>query len=185
MVIERYWFLTWRTYGTWLPGDERGFVGTTLNNDEERSIENARGTPQTPAHPHLRNYAQRQMNGPPIRLRPRHAADVLGQLRETAEYRGWELLTASILSTHVHLVVGVDGDPDGGDILGDFKSYASRRLNRLFGKPPNGSWWSESGSRRVVKDEGDLIEAVRYVARQEGAFLVWVNGKVKEWVIRP
>jgi len=24
--MERHWFLTWTTYGTWLPGDDRGFV---------------------------------------------------------------------------------------------------------------------------------------------------------------
>ena len=125
------------------------------------------------------------MSGPPIELQPAQSVDLLEQFQETAEYRGWELLTAAVLSNHIHLVVGVDGDPDGGDILGDFKSYASRRLNRLYGARLNGSWWAESGSRRVLKREHDLIEAVRYVARQKGAFLVWVSSKVREWVIPP
>ena len=29
--IDRNWFLTWTTYGTWLPGDPRGFVGSLRN----------------------------------------------------------------------------------------------------------------------------------------------------------
>ncbi len=27
LTMDRYWFLTWTTYGPWLPGDRRGFVG--------------------------------------------------------------------------------------------------------------------------------------------------------------
>src|SRR5947209_816005 len=33
-AMDRYWFLTWTTYGTWLPGDARGFVGRVWSADE-------------------------------------------------------------------------------------------------------------------------------------------------------
>ena len=29
--MDRYWLLTWTTYGTWLPGDRRGFVSNVLD----------------------------------------------------------------------------------------------------------------------------------------------------------
>jgi hypothetical protein len=41
--MDRYWLLTNTTYGTWLPGDHRGFVGHVLEHrptelDEDRRI---------------------------------------------------------------------------------------------------------------------------------------------------
>ena len=172
-LTHRHWFLTWRTYGSWLPGDDRGFVGPALNRTDARTLANDPGSPPHPTSPPLRDHARAVMKAEPVRLGAAQAADVFAQLRETATYRGWELLAVSVTTTHVHVVVRVEGDPDGGDILGDFKSYAGRRLNREWGRPPNGSWWSESGSRRVLKDDGNVTQAVRYVAEQSGAFLVW------------
>jgi hypothetical protein len=44
--MDRYWFLTWTTYGTWLPGDARGFVGRVWNEDlGPRVKHNEPGTP--------------------------------------------------------------------------------------------------------------------------------------------
>ena len=169
------WFLTWRTYGTWLPGDERGFVGPAVDHRGRRVIANVPGDPMHAGSSPLQEYARGVMKGAPVRLKPGHAVDLLAQLRETAAYRGWQLLAAAVLSTHVHLVVRVEGDPEGESILRDFKSYAARKLNRTWGVPPNGSWWSESGSRRVLRGEGNVREAVDYVAGQPGAFLIWVN----------
>ena len=51
----------------------------------------------------------------------------------------WELLGVAVMAQHIHLVVGVGGDPDPEKIIGDFKSYGSRALNRRWGKPVNGS----------------------------------------------
>lgn len=168
-----YWFLTWRTYGTWLPGDERGFVGPVVEANGERVIRNAPGTPQEEPAPGLHDYAQSIMRADPILLEPGHAAEVFAQFRETASVRGWTMLALAVLSNHIHVVVRVEGDPDGADVLRDFKSYASRRLNDAYGKPTGGSWWSESGSRRVLRDESSAVATVRYVREQEGALLVW------------
>jgi len=35
------WLLTWATYGTWLPGDERGFVGNVLEEPANDAIHSA------------------------------------------------------------------------------------------------------------------------------------------------
>jgi REP element-mobilizing transposase RayT len=171
----RYWLLTWRTYGTWLPGDQRGFVSPILAPDGRRVIHNTPGEPIDADVPSLRRYSRTVMKGSPILLKPEHAAELFSQFRETAHYRGWELLALAILSNHVHMVVRVAGDPEGADIIRDFKSYASRRLNRVWGPPRNGSWWSESGSRRVLKREEHLRAAIQYVAEQQGALLIWVR----------
>jgi REP element-mobilizing transposase RayT len=127
------------------------------------------------AAPELQISAKSAMVGPPVTLEPQHAAELFSQFRETATHRGWVLLAIAILSNHVHLVVRVAGDPDGSVILRDFKSYASRRLNRVFSVPPNGSWWAESGSRRVLKTDFNICRAIEYVRHQAGALLVWID----------
>ena len=35
------WLLTWTTYGTWLPGDERGFVGNVVEETANDAIQAA------------------------------------------------------------------------------------------------------------------------------------------------
>ena len=35
------WLLTWTTYGTWLPGDERGFVGNVVEEPANDAIQSA------------------------------------------------------------------------------------------------------------------------------------------------
>jgi hypothetical protein len=54
------------------------------------------------------------------------------------------------MNNHFHIVAGVLGDPDPHDLMRDFKSYASRRLNRNWAKPESGTWWTESGSVRKL-----------------------------------
>jgi REP element-mobilizing transposase RayT len=171
--MDRHWFLTWHTYGTWLPGDERGFVDPVLDEQGVRAIHNVPGTPVDRDNPRLRAYSQRIMKASPVYLTVEQAAALLEQFHETARYRGWQVLAAAVLANHVHLVVGVPGDPDPADLLRDFKSYGSRRLNRCWGKPASGSWWTESGSRRVLKAESHRQAAIRYVMRQQNPLLIW------------
>jgi REP element-mobilizing transposase RayT len=82
------------------------------------------------------------------------------------------------MGNHVHLIVGVPGDPDPSDILGDFKSYGSRALNRRWPKPVSGTWWTEGGSKRKLPDERALFAAIRYVQNQPNALVIWINEAV-------
>ncbi len=171
--MDRFWFLTWRTYGTWLPGDARGFVDPVVDDEGNRVIHNVPGTPLDSNNPLLQEYARQVMKGEPVYLSADHASALIVQFQETARFRGWELLAVAILTNHVHLIVGVRGDPDPADLLRDFKSYGSRCLNRGWGKPANGSWWADSGSRRVLKTEEKLNAAIAYVLHQDRPLLVW------------
>jgi REP element-mobilizing transposase RayT len=166
VVMDRYWFLTWRTYGTWLPGDERGFVDPILNEHGERVIHNLPGTPLDKDNPQLHHYAREVMRGSAVYLIGEQPVELFDQFQETARHRGWELLTVAILTNHVHLIVGVGGDPDPSTLLRDFKSYGSRRLNRRWTVPVSKTWWAESGSRRTLKTEESRNQAVQYILQQ-------------------
>ena len=55
--VDRYWFLTWTTYGTWLPGDERGFVGVAPNQFGRMIMHNQPNTPTAPPRQGLKQSA--------------------------------------------------------------------------------------------------------------------------------
>jgi REP element-mobilizing transposase RayT len=133
--MDRFWLLTWTTYGTWLPGDARGFVSNVRDGDGPEVRHNLPGTPYDADMAGLRCAAREALKGPPISLQAEQAIAALEQFRETARYRGWTLLAAAVMANHTHLVVGLEGDPDPAQVLHSFKSYASRALNARWGKP--------------------------------------------------
>jgi REP element-mobilizing transposase RayT len=171
--VDRYWFLTWTSYGTWLPGDERGFVSNVQDGPGPEVRHNLPGTPYDQDMPGLRHSARAALKCPPIYLVLEQAQQLLEQFQETAHYRGWQLLAVGIMRNHVHIVVGVPGDPDPSDLLGDFKAYGSRALNRKWAKPASGTWWTESGSKRKLKDEVAVREVVQYVRDQPYPLVIW------------
>jgi REP element-mobilizing transposase RayT len=173
--IDRIWFLTWTTYGTWLLGDERGFVSPKFEGDTPERRNNEPGQPYDEGRRDLRGIAENKLVGDPVRLTRAQAGVVRCQFEETASYRGWQLLAGAIMANHVHLVVGVHGDPDPSALLGDFKSYAGRALNlrdRVFVKPKP-TWWTEQGSKRKITDWDNLEIVLRYVREQKYALEVW------------
>lgn len=166
-TIDRYWLLTWTTYGTWLPGDPRGFVSQVNDGKGGKVIHNVPGTPYDEDWELLNAAMFRKLKQPPIRLTTSQADTALEQFIETASCRQWQLVAAAIMANHCHLEVGVPGDPEPSKILGDFKAYASRALNRQWSKPVCGTWWTESGSKRKLKNDAAILNAVAYLRDQE------------------
>ena len=178
--MDRYWLLTNTCYGNRLPGDERGFVGRVWDHrrddpqDQPRVIHNIPGTPVDEDIPGLQEQSRAMMKGPPIHLTTPQSASLLAQFQETAHFRGWELVAVAIMFNHFHIVVGVSGDPEPSKILGDFKSWATRTLIRLFGAPRSKTWWTERGSKRKLSDENSINEAGQYVLyRQPEPLVTW------------
>ena len=167
---DRYWLLTWTTYGAWLPGDSRGFVSSVRDGDGPQVRHNIPGSPYDADLAGLRVAARSQLKHTPILLTESQARVACDQFRETASYRGWQLLACAIMPNHAHIVVGVSGDPDPATLLRDFKSYASRALNQTSRRE---RWWTESGSRRKLPDEAAVLAAIRYVENQDRPLVVW------------
>jgi REP element-mobilizing transposase RayT len=182
--MDRYWFFTWRTYGTWLPGED-GFVGYYRDDDGERRIDNVPGELPTEAIPPLQRYAQEAMSGEPLLLSARQAEVLLAQFHETARYRKWVIDAVAVLVNHVHIVVGVPGDPDPSDMLRDWKSYASRALNRIGPRREAGRCWADRGSKRRIKTNENRLAAIRYVRDQENALLVWLSAEARQLLGEP
>lgn len=141
------YYLTWRTYGTWLPGDVRGWV-------------KYHGGWQ-PADPIREREAKAHMTEDACTLTPEQRGVVERQIAETCAHRGWTLHAINCRSNHVHVVVtaAVD-DPD--KIRIDLKAWASRALRRIFDSNRQ-NWWAERGSVLYLNSDDDLEAATRYV----------------------
>jgi len=169
--VDRYWLITWTTYGTWLPGDERGFVSGVRDRQGDRQIHNLPGTEYERGRRGMALDAQRTQTSPAVRLTRDQAAAVSEQIRATATVRQWRIGAVAVMSNHVHVVVGVAGDPEPDTVLRDFKTFASRALNRLVGGQQR--WWTQSGSTRKLPDESSVVAAVRYVQKQQRPLAIW------------
>lgn len=176
----RYWFLTNTCYGTWLPGDARGFVGHVREHLEEDDLADLRinhnsvGTDYDKEMPGLERESQASMLGEPTYLTVSQAQAVVEQFQQTAQVRNWELIAVAVMSNHFHILVGVEEDSDPAKLLGDFKSWASRRLNEQFGKRDPARWWTTCGSKRKIRNTAGVIAVAKYILfRQSNPLVIW------------
>jgi REP element-mobilizing transposase RayT len=98
--------------------------------------------------PPLQAYAGSIMTAAAVLLEVAQAQALADQLLETAAHRGWRVLALAVMANHVHVVVGVPGDPDPEKLLGDFKAWGTRRLNAGWGRGEH--WWSQ-GTRKPAR----------------------------------
>jgi REP element-mobilizing transposase RayT len=148
------YFLTWSTYGTWLPGDARGWV------------EHRHGWQLPDAIRELECAAR--MSERACRLDHGQRAEVERQIAETCHVRGWTLYAVNCRTNHLHVVLAADLHPD--HVRNQLKAWCTRRLKELELRR-NGArevkarerWWAERGSQRYINDEESLEAAILYV----------------------
>lgn len=152
--------LTWTTYGTWLPGDERGWIRAgTLG--------------VQPPDPRRYQQAQELMAEDAVLLTPAQRARVEDTVRAHCRIRRWALHVVNARSNHVHVVVTADRDAE--DVMDQFKAWCSRHLSddaglveRVGRKAGRRRWFTEGGDPVRIEDEEHLRNAIRYVLEGQG-----------------
>jgi REP element-mobilizing transposase RayT len=91
---------------------------------------------------------------------------VLAAIQEVCTHRGWCLLAAHARTTHVHTVVEAEVPPER--VMGDFKSYASRRLNQMGLDSDDRKRWTRHGSTRWLWKTKHVSAAIQYVVAEQG-----------------
>jgi len=167
------WLLTWTTYGSWLPGDERGFVSRISEGDADHPIHNTVDTPYDADMGDMRASAEERMAGKPVRLSREQADIALDSLVATASRHGMNLICACIMSNHIHLLCQA-AERDGSELLQLFKGSASRELGKRFALDDAPRWWTKSGSKRFVRARQSPELAVDYIVSQKEPLLVGV-----------
>src|SRR5438067_7586020 len=99
--MDRYWLLTWTPYGTWLPGDIRGFVSCVEDGPGPEVRHNIPGTPYDADDVRVRQRAIHHMVGSPVWLTQVQAEVVANQFRQTADHRGWRVFALAVMANHV------------------------------------------------------------------------------------
>ncbi|HEY7328144.1 MAG TPA: transposase [Gemmataceae bacterium] len=149
------YLLTWTTYGTWLHGDERGWVHS--------------GQSGIQAPDFVRQESVRmRMTEQAIILDEGQRLLVEKTIREVCQLRRWEIHAINVRSNHVHIVLSAELSLE--QVLSQLKAWCSRRLSEQIGlladeDSRNGRkrWWTEHGSTKWINDENYLQNAIRYV----------------------
>ena len=149
-------FLTWTTYGTWLPGDERGWVAKP-------------GQFRAP-NPMREESARKLMTEEPLTLDDDQRMIVEATIRRHCEIRRWYLHAVACRTNHVHVVVTARVDPEF--IMDQFKAWCTRLLKRRDAdrqpaQPSRQNWWTQRGSKRFINDTAGLEGAIKYVLEEQ------------------
>jgi REP element-mobilizing transposase RayT len=146
-------FFTWSTYGTWLPGDARGWT------------EYRHGF-QLP-DPILELECRARMTEDACRLKLEQRQRVHDQIAETCDHRRWVLHAVNCRTNHVHVVLSSSAAPK--TIREQLKAWCTRRLKEqqaaagIAEAELRENWWTERGSIRWIFQESDLAAAIEYV----------------------
>lgn len=138
--------ITWTTYGTWLPGDARGWRAKRLGNQ--------------PADPQLEAEAREKMKFDPVTLSPDDRATVEAACREHCAHRGWTLHAVNARTNHVHVVVVADVKPQ--TIRDQLKANCTKKLRQQEKPLDRERTWTKGGDCEVLYDEQSLQNAIRY-----------------------
>ena len=156
------YFLTFSSYGTHLPGSEKGWV---------TAQHNAYGSPALPSNPSRKAYWQTHLHESPLVLDHEAREIILNALIAVCSHRQWTAHALHIRTTHVHAVISGQAPPER--MLSDFKSYATRALRRALGPGERHQYWTRHGSTRYLWNEVSLRAAIDYVLNGQGEKLAY------------
>src|SRR5687768_12624818 len=124
--------ITTTSYGTWLPGDLRGYV------HDDRVL---------PGDPALLNHAKQMMSQSPVVFTPAQQISVFNALCDAAWEFDYTLTDASVEAWHLHWIVGHGFDPV--DVMvGRMKT----RMRQALGI---GRVWTEGYCHRCMTREAE------------------------------
>ncbi len=159
--VAQGYLITFRCYGTWLHGDERGSV--------DRRFYNRVGTEKIVPNPEMVGRKATQLKQEPFILGSRERTVVKKAIEEVCKVRGYGLYGINVRTNHAHIVVSNSGKPER--IMDSFKAYATKALRAegLIGddfRP-----WSRHGSTRYLWTQEHVSQAVEYVVSGQGGEL--------------
>jgi hypothetical protein len=142
------YMLTWTTYGTWLQGDDRGYVsdGRILS-----------------ANPALRTANAQRLKNPITFLTHEQCEVIHKAILDEAVVLGQEVLAISVCSDHVHLVAKACGF-SMEEVVSHYKNAARIALqsNGFVGK-----LWTKGFDKRFCYTEQELQSRIEYVKKHK------------------
>ena len=147
------YLLTFRTFGTWLHGDERSSIsrrGKVL----PKSFKIEANIP-------LNKEMSRLQKQQAVILDSNQRECVRAAIVEVCEYRDYTLHALNVRTNHTHSVISKDIRPE--KIVNDLKAYATRRLRAVWQFGSDERVWSRGASTRYLWKPNHLAGAIDYV----------------------
>ena len=163
--VAKAYLITFRCYGTWLHGEERGSV--------DRRWYNRYGTPKIKADAEKVARKANLMKSEPFLLGIEERKVVEDAIREVCNVRGYGLFAINVRTNHAHLVVGNGGKPER--MMDSFKAYATKALRNGGLLATDARAWSRHGSTRYLWTDEHVAMAVDYVVNGQGGELPTFN----------
>jgi len=151
------YLITFRTYGTWLHGDERGSV------DRHHDIY---GLPTLGPSSRRKQIERALLKQPPVKLSRRQRVVIDRGMRETCAIRGWKLWALNVRTNHLHCVVTANGNPK--NVLVALKANATLSMKTAGFWSSTLSPWARGGSKKYLWTEEELANAIAYVVEDQG-----------------
>ncbi len=156
--IPLAYLITFRCYGTWLHGDERGSVNRFRNQHK---------TAKLPPEKNWLETNTNRLKSEIVTLNAEQRNAVEAAIRETCNFREWHLKAINVRTNHVHVVVSI-GTKKPESALNALKANATRQMRE------NGCWksertpWAAKGSKRYLWNERSIELAIDYVINGQG-----------------
>ena len=147
------YLLTFRTYASWLHGDE-GF-------SVDRNGNTTYGTPRRDVNVPLKDVMRREQKAPSLILDGGQRTTVHKSIVSVCEHRGYLLRALNVRSNHAHIVVSAAVNPEKP--VNEFKAYATRALRAEQMVGPEAKIWSRGASTRYLWKPKHVDAAVDYV----------------------
>ena len=158
-VFPLAYLLTFRTYGTWLHGDERGSVDT-------HNRKNIYGLPDISPNENLKNLMQAKMKNQTFLLDETQRKLIKEAIEEFCQHKNYQLHAVNARTNHVHTVISAQTKPE--PIINFLKSYSTRKLRESKLISTETKPWSRGGSRRYLWKERHVSLAIEYVLYGQG-----------------
>src|SRR5260370_17837380 len=147
------YLITFRCYGTWLHGDDKGSVARHHNRY---------GAPLIPSDLRWRRHNSRSLKEEPVKLSKAQRALITTAIEQTCELRKWLLHSVNVRSNHCHVVVTAACGPS--KVLNALKANATREMRDADEWRRSDSPWADSGSKRYLWTEKQLQRAIDYLS---------------------
>jgi hypothetical protein len=164
--MNGWWLVTWTTYGSWLPGDPRGFRtwrGYERVAPPPRFATNSDDTYE-PTKYSDRYAKAKTLCSAAVRLNTDHRATAVRAIVSDVDAMQIPAAVLAVADWHVHFV-GQFGSRPIRPTVGRLKSVATRAIKELDNNFDPKRSWTKGCHMKSLNDDASLIAACRYVAR--------------------
>ena len=136
--------VTWTTYGSWLPGDKRGYVkdGQILQGDEV-----------------MLQLCKKLQKGPTIQLNKQEKEIVYQAISQETRRISQKVEALAVCTNHVHLALRLHQESIGR-VVSRYKSGATRALHR---NGRSDRIWTTGFDKRFCFTETEMAERIAYI----------------------